>query len=79
MTPYEKIVKRMRIEGMRNNEKGMQYAEAVSSSVIKVGDTRMDKDFFTVAEHVGKIKKGDILICCKMEEDMYVVLGKVVV
>lgn len=78
MTPYEKIVKRMRIEGMHNNEKGLQYAEAVSSKVIKVGDTRMDADFFTVAEHVGAIAKGDILICCKMEEDMYVVLGKVV-
>lgn len=77
MTPYEKIVKRMRIEGKHNNEKGLQYAEAVSSSAIKVGDTRMDSDFFTVAKHVGTIDKGDILVCCKMEEDLYVVLGKV--
>ena len=77
MTPYEKIIKRMRTEASHNNKKGMQYAEALSDEEIKVGDARLDKDFYTVAKHVGKISKGDILVCCLMEEDLYVVLGKV--
>lgn len=78
MTPYERIIKCMRKEGAYKNKKGLQYAEAVSDSQIRVGDTILDKDFFEVAAHVGGISKSDILICCQMEEDMYIVLGKVV-
>lgn len=78
MTPYERMIKCMRRQGAYENKKGLQYAEAVSAGQIRVGDAILDKDFFSVAAHVGDITKGDILICCQMEEDMYIVLGKVV-
>ena len=77
-TAYEKIISRMRMEVSHGNKKGLQYAEALSTSEIRVGDTRMSKDFFEVCQHVGGISKGDILICCLMDEDTYVILGKVV-
>ena len=76
MTPYERMVKCMRAQN--NTPKGGCYAEALSEKEIRIADTRLDDDFFKVAEHVGKIKSGDILVCCAICDDEYVVMGKVV-
>lgn len=78
MTGYEKIIKRMRQEGSRNNSKGLRYGEAISKEKIQIDDLILDSDFFLKCEHVGDLKSGDVLACCKIDDDTFIILGKVV-
>ena len=77
MTPYEKIIKRMRKEGSHNDGTGLVYGYAISEEEIEIGDLKLDSDFFLKCEHVGKLKSGDTLICSRLDEDTYIILGKV--
>lgn len=76
MTSYEKIINRIRTEAKRGNEKGLCYAQAVSNTEIQIRDLKLDTDFFSVCKHVGEIKKDDILICSRINDE-YIVIGKV--
>lgn len=76
MTSYEKIINRMRTEAKKGNSKGLCYGQAISNSEIQIGDLKLDTDFFSVCKHVGEIKKDDILICSRIDDE-YIVIGKV--
>ena len=67
----------MRKEGSHNDGTVLVYGSAISEEEIEIGDLKLDSDFFLKCEHVGKLKSGDTLICSRLDEDTYIILGKV--
>ena len=77
MTSYEKIINRMRKEAKKgSSSQGLCYAQAISDKEIQIGDLKLDSDFFVVCKHVDDIKKDDVLICSRMDDE-YIIIGKV--
>lgn len=52
MTGYERIIRLMRQQGAANNPTPLQFGEMTSATTCMVGDLKLEKDDFLVAEHL---------------------------
>jgi hypothetical protein len=77
---YEKIINRMRREGSRSQNRGPIIATMQSANKVKVGDLTLDYSDgdFVKAENIESLAKGDDVLACRISDDLYVVICKVV-
>lgn len=52
MNAYEQIINTMRQQGSVNNPATLQIAEMVSATTCMVGDLKLEKDDYIIAEHL---------------------------
>ncbi len=75
MTPYEKFIKIMR---QQCHEERLKFGEMTGKDTLKVGNMRLDKDFYVVAEGL-ELKKGETVVVSRITDELYVILCKVVI
>ncbi len=76
MDAYEKLIKTMREEGNRNPSPVPKLATMTGSRSCKLGTMELEADDLLFC--VGNLKEGDRVVVCRISNDKYVVLGKVV-
>jgi hypothetical protein len=87
MNGYERIINLMRQQGATNNPIPLQLGEMASATNCYVGDLKLDKDDFLVADHLtektaskvtSKLKKGDTVLVQRMSDEQYVIIERLV-
>lgn len=52
MNGYERIITLMREQGAKHNAAPLQIGEMVSKTTCKIGDIKLEKDDYLIAEHL---------------------------
>lgn len=78
MNSYEKLVNLMRKEASNQIPNTIKKAEMTSTDTCIVGELKLDRDDLIFLEHVKDLSEGDTVIVYRLDDDFYVVLGKVV-
>lgn len=90
MTGAERIVKRMRDEGARKNEKGVFLATMEGATKVNISGLILEREDLLFAEHlltgytaangekIDALKKGDNVILKKLSDEKYAVIERVI-
>lgn len=78
MNGYEKIISRMRSEGMAYNPSGMELGTMLSDGSVSIGELKLDTEDYKKLGSVGTLKKDDTVLVYPLSEELYIIVGKVV-
>lgn len=80
MNAYEKIIKIMREESSKQDNKSpFKLATMNTARTCTYGSIELDSDDLLIAEHLdGKLGKGDQVLIAPLSSDLYVIIEKVV-
>lgn len=90
MTGAERIVRRMRAEGARKNEKGVFLATMESATEVNISGLILEREDLLFSEHlltgyktadgktVGALEKGDTVLLKQLSDEKYAVIERVI-
>ena len=80
MNGYEKLVKIMRSEGSRGNDKTyLKIGVMTSDKTCNIGALELESDDLLIGQHLyGYLDKGDDVLVAKLSSQKYIIIEKVV-